>query len=214
MTDEELVAEAVRPRGRQRLEAEAFLHAFRPIAADLASMLLFYLVLIATGDVRAGTILGMVLGIAQVAVLTGQRKPIPAMLAASALLLVTLGALTLWLRDPRFVLIKTSIFYFVIGGAMLRRGWMGRYLPPIVAGRVPARTVTAFGLAWALLILGTGVLNAVLTFTLPARTVATIVAPWAIGSKLVLFGVQYALFRRTVHRHVRASIGSSVRLAR
>ena len=214
MTDEQLIAAGTMVGGARRLERQAFLHAIRPIAADFASMLLFYLVLIATGDVRAGTILGIALGIAQVAVLAMRRKPIPAMLAASALLLVILGALTLWLHDPRFVLIKTTIFYLVIGGAMLKRGWMARYLPSIVAGRVPARMVSGFGLAWAVLILGTGVLNAVLTFTLPARAVAAIVAPWAIGSKLALFAIQYALFRRAVYRHVRASIGSSRRLAR
>lgn len=214
MTDEELAVARASPGGARRIETGAFLHAVRPIAADLASMLLFYLILLLTGDVRAGTVLGMALGVFQVAVLAARRKPIPAMLAASTLLLVSLGALTLWMHDSRFVLLKTSIFYLVIGGPLLKRGWMQRYLPPIVAGRVPVGLVTGFGFAWAALILGTGVLNAVLTFAVPARTVAAIIAPWAIGSKLALFGVQYALFRRTVRRHIRTSDGPSPRLAR
>ncbi len=214
MTDEELVAEIAVAGGRRRLEAGAFLHAIRPIAVDLASMLFFYLVLVVTGDVRVGTVLGIALGVLQIAVRVLRRRAIPPIMVASAVLLIGLGAMTLWLQDARFVLVKASLVYLVIGGAMLKRGWMQSYLPPIVTGRVPATLVTAFGVAWAALMLGTGVLNAVLTFTVPPRTVAVIIAPWAIGSKLALFGVQYALFRRTVHRHVRTSIGSSARLAR
>ena len=209
MNDEELAIARAAPDGARRLESGAFLHAVRPIAVDLSSMLVFYLILALTGDVRAGTLLGMALGVCQVTALAVRREPIPAMLAASALLLVSLGMLTLWLHDPRFVLIKTSIFSFVIGGAMLKRGWMQRYLPPIVAGRVPARMITAFGFGWAGLILSTGVLNLGLTFTVPARTVAAVITPWSIGSQLALFAIQYALFRRTVRRHIRSMASAS-----
>ncbi len=206
MTDEELAATLTAPSGARRIEAGAFLYAVRPIAADMASMLFFYAVLSVTGDVRTATVTGMVLGACQVAVLVARRQAVPPMLTASTLLVVSLGGLTLWLNDPRFVLVQASIVYVVIGGTMLSRGWMARYLPPIVAGRVPASLITAFGFAWAALILGTGVLNAALTFTVPPRTVAAIILPWAVGSKLVLFAIQYALFRRTVRRHIIATI--------
>ncbi len=56
---------------------------------------------------------------------------------ASLALVVVLGGATLLTKDPRFVLAKPSIGHFAIGAIMLRKGWMLRYLPPIVSETIP-----------------------------------------------------------------------------
>jgi len=48
-----------------------------------------------------------------------------------------LGAATLLTDDPRFVLAKPAIGHFAVGAIMLKRGWMLRYLPPIVTETIP-----------------------------------------------------------------------------
>ena len=51
---------------------------------------------------------------------------------ASLALVIVLGSATLLTHDPRFVLAKPAIGHFAIGAIMLKRGWMLRYMPPIV----------------------------------------------------------------------------------
>ena len=69
---------------------------------------------------------------------------------ASLALVIVLGSATLLTHDPRFVLAKPAIGHFAIGAIMLKRGWMLRYLPPIVTETIP-EYVTFAGYAWAAL---------------------------------------------------------------
>ena len=205
MTDD-LTALRANRSARRGIELRAFLFAVRPIATDLAATLVFYAALLVSGDVRAATALGIGLGLTQLAFMTWRRMPIAPMQWVSLVLVVTMGGLTLITDDPRFVLVKVSIFYFAIGAAMLQPGWIYRYVPPIATNRLPRSLVVAFGFIWAGLILGTGVLNLALTFTVPARTVAGVMAIWAPSSKILLFVVQYLLFRAITRRRIIAAL--------
>ena len=60
-------------------------------------------------------------------------KSLGYMAYASLALVIVLGSATLLTNDPRFVLAKPAIAHFAIGTIMLKRGWMLRYMPPIVA---------------------------------------------------------------------------------
>jgi intracellular septation protein len=188
--------------GARRIEAGAFLYAVRPIATDLGATFAFYVLLAVTGNVAAATLTGIVLGVGQLIVMKARRIAVAPMQWASLVLIVVMGGLTLVTQDARFVLVKVSIFYFAIGGTMLLPGWLYRYLPPIAANRVPRGLVTGFGLAWAALILGTGAINLVLTFTVPALAVARFMLWWAPLSKIALFAVRFALFRGLVRRRI------------
>ena len=74
---------------------------------------------------------------------------------ASLARVIVLGSATLLTDDPRFVLAKPSIAHFAIGTIMLKRGWMLRYVPPIVAQTIP-EYVTFAGYAWAALMIALG----------------------------------------------------------
>ena len=67
-------------------------------------------------------------------------------------------------NDPRFVLAKPAIAHFAIGAIMLKRGWMLRYMPPIVTETIP-EYVTVAGYAWAALMfaLGAGTIAVAMT---------------------------------------------------
>lgn len=196
----------MRPR---TLEARAFVQAVQPIATDLGATFTFYIVLVISGSVAAATLIGMILGIAQLLVMKARRMPVALMQWTGLVLVIFMGGLTLITHDARFVLVKVSVFYFAIGGTMLLPGWMARYIPPIAAGRIPRAMVTGFGFLWAALILGTGILNLLLAFSVPAVAVARFMALWAPLSKIALFAAQYMLFRAAVRRRIIAELHGS-----
>lgn len=191
------------------LEASSFLYAVRPIAADLASTFLFYAVLAFTGDARAAALVGIALGVSQLAWMKVRNLPIAPLQWASVGLIVTLGTLTILTHDPRFVLVKVTIFYAAFGATMLKPGWMERYIPHVAAGHLPRKLVSGFERGWAALMLGTGVLNLALAFTVDARTAANVMAPLAIGSKVALFAAQYLLFRSIARPRIRAALNDA-----
>src|SRR6202171_163598 len=123
---------------------------------------------------------------------------------ASLALVIVLGSATLLTNDPRFVLAKPSIAHFAIGAIMLKRGWMLRYMPPIVTETIP-EYVTIAGYAWAALMfaLGAGVIAVASTGDI--KLWAFYVSVVAIGAKVAAFAVQYVAFRILVTNRIRAA---------
>ena len=180
-------------------------HAARPILIDMAATLVFYALLAATGDVALATGAGMALGAAQIVVMKLRGRRIAAMQWTALALVVIMGGATLITHDARFVLFKASIVYAAIGAAMLERGWMGRYMPPLAQGRIPESYVNGAGYVWAGLMFVSGLLNLGLTLLADPKLTASVMTLWAPGSKLALFAAQYLLFRSVARRNAAVS---------
>jgi hypothetical protein len=105
--------------------------------------------------------------------------------------------------DPRFVLAKPSIAHFAIGAIMLKRGWMLRYMPPIVAETIP-EYVTMAGYSWAALMFALGLGTIAVALTGDMKLWALYVV-FAIGAKVAAFAVQYVVFRILVTGRIRAA---------
>src|SRR5579875_2081327 len=120
------------------------------LARDFLSAIAFLVIYLTTGSVIAGTVVAVITAVAQVVYSRLKGKPLNFMTYASLALVIVLGAATLLTNDPRFVLAKPSIAHFAIGAIMLKRGWMLRYVPPIVVETIP-EYVTLAGYAWAAL---------------------------------------------------------------
>src|SRR5947199_10802468 len=123
---------------------------FAKLAADFFSTILFLAIYLATDNVLLATGVAIAGAIAQVIHARIKGKPLGYMTYASVGLVIVLGSATLLTHDPRFVLAKPAIGHFAIGIIMLKRGWMLRYMPPIVAETIP-EYVTGAGYAWAAL---------------------------------------------------------------
>lgn len=164
--------------------------AARVLLSDLASTLLFLVVYLATDNLLLAVGLGMVLGVAQIGRELLQRKPVAALQWISVIAVLSSGAATLLTHDPRFVMLKPSVIYAVVGLVMMKRGWMNRYLPPRAA---PVLDVaTTFGYVWAGLMFASAILNIALALSLDAKTWAAVMSAWGIASKVGLFLIQYA----------------------
>jgi intracellular septation protein len=177
---------------------------FVKLGTDFLSTIVFLALYLATDNVVLATSVAIAGAVAQVIYARVKGQPLSFMTYASLALVIVLGSATLLTRDPRFVLAKPSIAHFAIGAIMLRRGWMLRYMPPIVSQTIP-EYVTAAGYAWAALMfaLGAGVIAVALTGDL--KLWAIYVSVVAIGAKVLAFAVQYVVFRLLVTSRIRAA---------
>jgi intracellular septation protein len=193
-------------REARRLERSTLLLAIAPLVVDLGSTLLFYALFALTGDARLAAVAGMALAAMQLAVAILRKRPIAPLQWASIALVFVVGGFTLFTNDPRFILVKATLVYGIIGASMLKRGWMERYIPPIATAHLPKGLLGRFEKAWAFLLLGTGVLNLALVIATNAERAAQIMAMWVIPSKLVLFAIQYIRCRSIARPAIKAQM--------
>ena len=177
---------------------------FARLGSDFLSTIVFLVIYLTTDNVVLATSVAIAGAVGQVIYSRIKGRTLGYMTWASLALVIVLGGATLLTQDPRFVLAKPAIGHIAIGAIMLKRGWMLRYMPPIVTETVP-EYVTLAGYAWA-----------VLMFVLAAGTVAVAstgdLKLWAfyvsvvlIGAKVLAFAIQYVAFRILVTGRIRAA---------
>jgi len=89
---------------------------------DMASTLFFLVLFLLTRNVLLSVALGMALGVAQIGWQFVRKKPIDTMEWMSLFLVVGSGAATLITSNPRFVMVKPSLTYVLVGVVMLKPG--------------------------------------------------------------------------------------------
>ena len=177
---------------------------FAKLATDFLSTIVFLVIYLATDNVLLATGVAIAGAVLQVVYSRLKGQPLGFMTYASLGLVIALGGATLLTHDPRFVLAKPSIAHFAIGVIMLKRGWMLRYMPPIVSETIP-EYVTVAGYAWAVLmfVIGAGTIGVATTGDV--RLWATYVTAVAAGTKIAAFAIQYVIFRIIVTNRLRAA---------
>src|SRR5215469_5340409 len=177
---------------------------FARLGADFFSTIVFLVLYLASGSIALATSVAIAGAIGQLIYSRVRGKELAFMTWASLGLVIVLGGVTLLTQDPRFVLAKPSIAHFAIGAIMLKRDWMLRYMPPIVAETIPDY-VTVAGYAWAILmfVLGAGTIAVAATGDL--KLWAIYVSFVSVGAKILAFAVQYVVFRILVTSRIRAA---------
>ena len=177
---------------------------FAKLGADFFSTILFIAIYLATDNVLLATGVAIAGAVAQVIYSRIKGKELGYMTWASLALVIVLGSATLMTHDPRFVLAKPAIGHFAIGAIMLKRGWMLRYLPPIVTQTIPEYATFA-GYAWAALmfVLGAGTIGIAMTGDMKLWTFYVTVV--LVGAKIAAFAIQYIAFRILVGSRLRAA---------
>ena len=174
------------------------------LATDFLSTIVFLVIYLATDNIVLATSVAVAGAVAQVVHARIKGKPLGFMTYASLALVIVLGTATLLTNDPRFVLAKPSIAHFAVGTIMLKRGWMLRYVPPVVSETIP-EYVTLAGYAWAALmfVLGAGTIAAAATGDLSLWTIYVSVV--LVTAKVLAFAVQYVVFRILVANRIRSA---------
>ena len=177
---------------------------FARLGADFFSTIVFLAIYLTTDNVLLATAVAIAGAIGQVIYSRVKGKQLGYMTYASLALVIVLGSATLLTHDPRFVLAKPAIGHFAIGAIMLKRGWMLRYLPPIVTETIP-EYVTLAGYAWAVLmfVLGAGTIGVAMSGDMKLWTFYVTVV--LLGAKVAAFAAQYVAFRLLVGSRLRAA---------
>jgi intracellular septation protein A len=181
---------------------------FARLGSDFLSSIVFLIVYGVSGDVVLATAAGIAAAIAQVIYARVRGKPLGFMTYASLALVIVLGSATLLTKDPRFVMFKPSIAHFAIGAVMLKRGWMLRYMPPIVVENIPA-LITRAGYAWAALMFALGLGKIAIAMTGDIKLWALYVSVIAFGAKIAAFAIQYVAFRFVITRKLRGEAAAA-----
>jgi intracellular septation protein A len=170
------------------------LEAGKLLFLDMAATLFFLMLYLLTNNLALSVVLGMALGITQIGWQLVRDKPIDTMQWMSLFLVLGAGTVTLITNDPRFVMIKPSVIYIIVGVVMLRRGWMNRYLPPVAIALVPDIAVI-FGYVWSGLMFFSAVLNVIIALNFSVVTWSVAMSVYGIVSKVALFLIAYATMR-------------------
>ncbi|MCK1387226.1 septation protein IspZ [Bradyrhizobium sp. 21] len=177
---------------------------FARLASDFLSAIIFLVIYLITDNVILATSVAIAGAIAQVIYARVKGRELGFMTYASVALVILLGTVTLLTNDPRFMMAKPSIAHFAIGVIMLKRGWMLRYMPPIVTETVP-EYVTAAGYVWAALMFAIGAGTIAVASSGDLKLWAFYISVVAGGAKILAFAVQYVLFRLIVTSRRRAA---------
>lgn len=187
--------------------------ALRQLADDFLSAILFFAVYALTGSLYIGVAIAVAAGIMQIVRRKLAGRPADAMQLASLALVIVLGGASILFHTPRLMMVKPSIAHFAIAAIMLRRGWMLRYLPPIVQQHVPAAVIDAGGFAWAALMATLGVANLIVALEVSVAAWGWFITFGAIGAKVAALAIQYGVFRLIVRQRLRmappAALGPS-----
>lgn len=185
--------------------------AARGLLQDLAPTLVFVVLVALKADVLVATGAAMAAGVIQIALLRVMGRLIAPLQWASLGLVLVFGAASLVAHDPRFLMVKPTIVYAIVGAVMLKRGWMLRYLPPVAAGRAEG-LMNAFGYVWAGLMFLTGAANLVIAVWFTALWPAFL-AVFPTASKIALFAIQYVTVRSLTARAIRQAAAAQAQAA-
>lgn len=171
---------------------------------DLLSTIVFMVLISTTRDVVLATGGAIAVGLGQVALGWLRNRRLDTMQWLSLGLVATMGGATLLTHDARFVMLKPTLVMTAVGVVMLRRGWMNRYLPPIVTDNAPELGLV-FGYVWAAMMFATAGLNLAVALGADPRTWALVMSTVPLAGKIILFLVQFTTLRILVGRRVRAA---------
>ena len=161
---------------------------------DMASTFFFLVLYLLTKNIPLSVLLAMALGAAQIGWQIVRKQPIDTMQWMSLFLVLGSGTITLMTNDPRFVMVKPSVIYVIVGIVMLKHGWINRYLPPAALELVPD-IATIFGYVWAGLMFFSAALNIIVALNFSVAAWAAFMSFYGIVSKAVLFLVGYVTMR-------------------
>lgn len=186
-----------------------FLQAARPLSEDFLSTFVFIGLKLAGVDTGVAIGLGIATAVVQIGWSLYRKKPVGALAWMSLGLIVVFGAASLLTHDPRFVMVKPSVIYVVVGATMLQPHWMRRYMPEIARGRLGDQPILLAGYVWAGMMFATAALNIYVALTFSFTAWALFMSIFPLASKVALFLGQYVVFRAIVVRHVRAEKAQS-----
>ncbi|MGB3845784.1 MAG: septation protein IspZ [Sphingopyxis sp.] len=181
------------------------LYAIGPMLFDSLGVIVFAALLGLGAGIVAATIAGTAVAIAVVGYELVRGRKVAALQWISLASVVFTAAATLFTGDPRFVMVKPTIVYLIVGSVMLRRGWLNRYIPPeqlAIVGDVMDR----FGMIWAALMFASAGLNLVVALLFTGWW-PLFIGIFPLASKFGLFAIHIAVVHVIAQARLRRRAG-------
>jgi intracellular septation protein len=178
--------------------------AFAPIANDMASSLFLVLLIALHADPAVALGASVLFALAHIVVLKVRGRTVAPLQWASLGLVIVFGGAGLAFHDLRFLMAKPTVVELIVAGVMLKRGWMTRYLPPVVMDH-GADLAIAWGYVWAGVMALLAMSNLAVAVWAPTYWVAykSTVPTFA---PFLVFLVQYASMRWQIRRRITAQL--------
>ena len=182
---------------------KALLHAAGPLLTDSLGVIAFAVLTACGVGLLPAVTLSSLTAVGVIAWHVARRESV-APLQWLSLGLVLLSAVAALVNDdPRWVMAKPTVVYVLVGLAMLKRGWMCRYVPPLHRELV-ADWMIRFGYVWAVMMFGLAAANLAVAVHAPERWIAFI-AVVPVVAKVGLFVLHFGSVRLIGHRRARAA---------
>ncbi|MXP25357.1 intracellular septation protein [Altererythrobacter indicus] len=185
----------------------------RAILLDFASTLVFFALYALTDNLGLAVGAGIALALTQIGWRLSHGQPVDALQWISLVTIVAGGTATLVSHDARFIMLKPTVIYALVGLVMLRRGWMNRYIPARALASVPD-LVVMWGYIWAGAMLFSAALNILLALTCSFVWWGTLMSVWGATSKPLLVLTQIVSMkligkRRAKQRAIASTVTSN-----
>lgn len=184
------------------------LYAIGPMLFDSLGVIVFAALLGLGAGIVAATIAGTAVAIAVVGYELVRGHKVAALQWISLASVLFTAAATLFTGDPRFVMVKPTIVYLIVGSVMLRRGWLNRYIPPeqlAIVGDVMDR----FGMIWATLMFASAGLNLVVALFFTGWW-PLFIGIFPLASKFGLFAIHIAVVHFITQARLRRRAGGEL----
>lgn len=178
-------------------------HSGKFLLLDMASTIVFLITYMPTHSIPLAVATGVAFGLGQFGWQIWRKQKIDTMQWLSLFLVIAGGTASLLTNDPRFMMVKASLIYAIVGSVMLKPGWMNRYLPEVAMEVVPDIAVI-FGFVWSALMFLSAALNVYVALHYSPVMWAAFMSAWGTASKLTLFGIQFTTMRLIGVRRRRA----------
>jgi intracellular septation protein len=166
---------------------------------DLAAAVLFLVTYAVSGRLDVAVCAVLLFAAVPVLLRVLLRRRIGPLRWLSLGLVLALGGAASLAGSPRFMMARPSAVHFVLAAAMLRKGWLFRYLNSTAQRDVPRGLITAAGYGWAVLMAALGLTNLFIALYFDLRIWGWFVAAVSPAAKIAALSLQYAVFR-TIRR--------------
>jgi intracellular septation protein len=179
--------------------------ALRQLFLDFLSAIVFLILYALTDNLWLATGVAVAVSIGQIVLAKVRGEKIDAMQWLVLFLVLVLGGATLLANDSRFIMLKPTLTHSAVAIVMLRRGWMGRYLPPIAIENLSERFIVVAGYCWAAWIFTMALANLVVAMNFSFQVWGWFVAIGLFGGKFLGVLVQYVVGRAAISRKLRTA---------
>lgn len=135
--------------------------------SDFLAIILFFVIYMTTHNIIWATVAATVIGVLQAAYTWIKFKQLSFLQWVSLIIVVVFGGLTIWLDNPVYVMLKTTVVCWLSAAAVLAGQLMGKNGVKLLMGneiKLPEAVWTKLSYAWLIFFVAMGLVNLAIAY--------------------------------------------------